>query len=291
LGYDRVLLHYFQDIGTDDNLSICCLYHEESVPSLRINTETGFFYCFGCGAKGDIYDLIAKIDGINRLQAMLKAYRINGGTVKFSKSERTSRKDSADWLDKAKRDYNSCIKPNWNHVRDHYMLDRGFESKTLTEFDIRLDPFSHHPVVMPLYQNKRLKGVVRRRIDKEDEGKYLFNKGFRRKSALIGKYRKYKPILVTEGFLDMMKAQQGGFKDYCCLLGWKASDYQIRRLKRYTNTIISALDNTPTGRKGTKLLKQHFNVIRFDFPDYCKDLGDMSAKQIAYSRSNIRRQL
>ena len=35
----------------------CCPFHEEKTPSCKINNELGSFYCFGCGAKGDIFTL------------------------------------------------------------------------------------------------------------------------------------------------------------------------------------------------------------------------------------------
>ena len=39
--------------------------------------------------------------------------------------------------------------------------------------------------------------------------------------------------------------------------------------------IISALDNTPTGERGTKYLEEFFDVIRFQFPTSIKDVGDL----------------
>ena len=35
----------------------CCLFHEEKTPSFKINDNQGSFYCFGCGAKGDIFTI------------------------------------------------------------------------------------------------------------------------------------------------------------------------------------------------------------------------------------------
>ena len=35
----------------------CCPFHEEKTPSCKINDDQGSFYCFGCGAKGDIFTL------------------------------------------------------------------------------------------------------------------------------------------------------------------------------------------------------------------------------------------
>ncbi len=35
----------------------CCLFHEEKTPSCKINDDLGSYYCFGCGAKGDIFTI------------------------------------------------------------------------------------------------------------------------------------------------------------------------------------------------------------------------------------------
>ena len=35
----------------------CCLFHQEKTPSCKINNDLGSYYCFGCGAKGDIFTI------------------------------------------------------------------------------------------------------------------------------------------------------------------------------------------------------------------------------------------
>ena len=35
----------------------CCIFHTEKTPSMKINDELGTYYCFGCGAKGDVFIL------------------------------------------------------------------------------------------------------------------------------------------------------------------------------------------------------------------------------------------
>tara|TARA_B100001057_G_scaffold144274_1_gene144097 strand:+ start:1322 stop:3058 length:1737 start_codon:yes stop_codon:yes gene_type:complete len=35
----------------------CCPFHEEKTPSCKINDDQGSYYCFGCGAKGDIFTI------------------------------------------------------------------------------------------------------------------------------------------------------------------------------------------------------------------------------------------
>jgi len=39
----------------------CCIFHQEKTPSMKINDELGSFYCFGCGAKGDIFTIYTEL--------------------------------------------------------------------------------------------------------------------------------------------------------------------------------------------------------------------------------------
>ena len=39
----------------------CCPFHEDHHPSLKLNED--YFYCFGCGAKGDVIDLAGRLLG------------------------------------------------------------------------------------------------------------------------------------------------------------------------------------------------------------------------------------
>ena len=48
----------------------CCPFHEDRHPSLKLNED--FFYCFGCGASGDVIDFTARIFGISLRDAAKK---------------------------------------------------------------------------------------------------------------------------------------------------------------------------------------------------------------------------
>ena len=39
----------------------CCLFHDEKTPSCKINNDLGSYYCFGCGAKGDIFTIYTEL--------------------------------------------------------------------------------------------------------------------------------------------------------------------------------------------------------------------------------------
>ena len=41
-----------------DNM-VCCPFHADRTPSMKLNED--YFYCFGCGAHGDVIDLTAQL--------------------------------------------------------------------------------------------------------------------------------------------------------------------------------------------------------------------------------------
>ena len=38
---------------------VCCPFHADRTPSMKLNED--YFYCFGCGASGDVIDLTAQL--------------------------------------------------------------------------------------------------------------------------------------------------------------------------------------------------------------------------------------
>ena len=48
----------------------CCPFHEDKHPSLKLNED--YFFCFGCGASGDVIDFTAKLFGVSLKDAVTK---------------------------------------------------------------------------------------------------------------------------------------------------------------------------------------------------------------------------
>ena len=48
----------------------CCPFHEDRNPSLKLNED--YFYCFGCGAKGDVIDFTARLYDLSVYEAANK---------------------------------------------------------------------------------------------------------------------------------------------------------------------------------------------------------------------------
>ena len=47
-----------------------CPFHDDRHPSMKLNEK--YFYCFGCGATGDVIDLVARLFGLSSFEAAQK---------------------------------------------------------------------------------------------------------------------------------------------------------------------------------------------------------------------------
>ena len=60
--------HYGLKAGR--NGMACCPFHNDRHPSLKLNED--YFFCFGCGAKGDVIDLVARLFNMSSYEAAQK---------------------------------------------------------------------------------------------------------------------------------------------------------------------------------------------------------------------------
>lgn len=49
-----------------------CPFHSEKTPSFHVNREHGYYYCFGCQAKGDVFDFVMQTEGLSFPDALKK---------------------------------------------------------------------------------------------------------------------------------------------------------------------------------------------------------------------------
>ncbi len=62
-----VLEHYGFDTRRNgqDQVKVCCPFHDDKNPSCGFNTAKRVFNCFSCGAKGNVLDFIARMEGFD----------------------------------------------------------------------------------------------------------------------------------------------------------------------------------------------------------------------------------
>ena len=60
--------HY--GLQVNRNGMVCCPFHEDRHPSMKLNER--YFYCFGCGATGDVIDLVARLFDLSSYEAAQK---------------------------------------------------------------------------------------------------------------------------------------------------------------------------------------------------------------------------
>lgn len=57
------------------NLFAVCPFHPDTAPSLSVNPQAQLWHCFGCGAGGDVFTFLQKLEGLTFGQAVRKLVR------------------------------------------------------------------------------------------------------------------------------------------------------------------------------------------------------------------------
>lgn len=293
------VLWFYGLIGNVDaeEQKIICPFHEDANPSMIVNLKQGSYYCFGCHESGDALKFVQKMEKMrsksNDLQGCKKFFQIlksdECSRIRIQRVEKV-KKTSKQMYAEAYDYFHGLSKVNWrkksdldevNEVRS-YMLKRGFTTSTLNKIDARVTFSKNYELIFPMLDNGKFKGwVCRTNIPEvEQKRKYLYNKGFRRKTSLIGNYGDNEVLFIVEGFMDRLKFIQFGVNNVVAILGWKASLHQIEKIKSKKNIkyIVSALDNDKCGIKGSKYLESIFKekYVRFAYLKGIKDPGEMS---------------
>ena len=113
----------------------CCPFHEEKTPSCKINDDNGSYYCFGCGAKGDIFTIYTDLynfsfpDAVKEL-AQRAGIRITEENYKINKDRETFYKileASTSWFEQNLNEHNKSL---------DYLKKRSISLNTIKTFRI-----------------------------------------------------------------------------------------------------------------------------------------------------------
>ena len=86
----------------------CCLFHHDRHPSLKLNED--YFFCFGCGAKGDVIDLVTRLFGLSSYEAVQKLAADFGIGTEPGRAVEASRKPKRPHIRQFREDEMLCFR-------------------------------------------------------------------------------------------------------------------------------------------------------------------------------------
>ena len=117
-----------------------CPFHNEKTPSFFVSPARQSFYCFGCGAKGDIFTFVEEMDGLD-FRGTLKLLAEKAGVeIKYQVSgESRAEKDKIlNVLEQATKFFEKELADH-RSVRQ-YLASRGISEETVRNWRIGYAP-------------------------------------------------------------------------------------------------------------------------------------------------------
>jgi DNA primase len=120
-----------------------CPFHQEKTPSFNVNRETRFWKCFGCGAAGDVFTFVQRVENIGFPEAMkLLGDRI-GVTWEATPAQRESRDEREQILhanEMAAEWFRAQLRSHPGAPARAYLDRRGLDSATVERFRLGYAP-------------------------------------------------------------------------------------------------------------------------------------------------------
>lgn len=127
------------------NFMACCPFHKEKTPSFSVNQSKQFYYCFGCGARGNAIQFLMNHLGLSFVEAVeMLAHSVGLSvpkTTSHAPQPQTPQHERAqlnDYLHQAARFYKSQLKQTPNAT--HYLKQRGISGQTAQRFFLGYAP-------------------------------------------------------------------------------------------------------------------------------------------------------
>jgi DNA primase len=169
------------------NFSGLCPFHGEKTPSFSVHATRQFFHCFGCGASGDVFSFIQKIENITFPEAVRAvAQKLGIALPKASYSSPTEAREAKirtvllEMHERACAFFQEYLKrPEAAHARD-YLKGRGLNDEIIQRFRIGYAPDSGF----------HLRDALRRDYDEEvmrESGLFSWKQEDSRQSSVVSR--------------------------------------------------------------------------------------------------------
>ncbi|MEK9171616.1 MAG: DNA primase [Patescibacteria group bacterium] len=116
-----------------------CPFHNEKTPSFFVSPVRQSFYCFGCGAKGDIFTFIEEVEGLDFRGALKLLAEKAGVEILYRGGESKTEKDKIlNALEEATKFFEKELAEN-GEAR-HYIAGRGISEEAIKDWRIGYAP-------------------------------------------------------------------------------------------------------------------------------------------------------
>ena len=277
-----------------------CPFHQEKSASFHVDDRKGFYYCFGCHAKGDAISFVRETENVGFMEAIEILAREAGMEVPKQDPRAQAKADKRDLLaevmEQAVRWYRLQLQTSAAAEARRYLEGRGLTREALERWEIGFAPdawqglWDHltgkgvaEDLIMgaglakPSSKGSRPYDTFRNRIiypirdgrgraiafggramDPEDKAKYLnspetelFDKGrslYNMRAARTAAGQG-KPLLVAEGYMDVIALAEAGFGASVAPLGTAITESQLQMLWRIAPEPILMLDGDTAGQR------------------------------------------
>ena len=245
-----------------------CPFHKEKTPSFSVKREDNIFKCFGCGESGDAITFVAKLKGIEPIEAareLAEKYHIEVEEKKTGKAATIT-----EYLKRCQGDIG----------KTDYFEKRGLNRATLRKFCLGYDAYHNSAVIpysskMTYYQTRSIAEKAFFKPKTEDAGaEPVFN--------INGlKLRTKEPIFVVESPICAMSVYQSGGNAIatCGTGGWRKVIDEVKK-KKPLGGFILCFDNDEPGQKAStamynELVALAVHVIEYNIAGECKDPNEL----------------
>lgn len=113
-----------------------CPFHEDNDPSLTVDPTKKLWHCFGCGAGGDVFNFLMKIENLSFPDAVRELAAETG--VKLPEKRGDSRKTNLTELMNEVNEYyhSNLLREGVGKKGRNYLKERGYGKGTIKEFSL-----------------------------------------------------------------------------------------------------------------------------------------------------------
>jgi DNA primase len=138
LSIEEVVSSYIKLEKVGTNLKARCPFHNEKTPSFFVSVDRGTYYCFGCGASGDIFTFVEEFEGLDFKGALkMLADRAGVPLLPYSKDQKEAESEKEKLyraMEEACLYFEDNLEKNQEALQ--YLRSRGLNEKSIKDFRI-----------------------------------------------------------------------------------------------------------------------------------------------------------